>query len=857
MTGPALVPPPGLRVRGYCDRCVFHYSKSIRSIPVLTSAQLQELSTTWRGLLRKPSYLAIVLLLLVLGIGVNTAIFSLLEAVFRHPLPVPRTDELVGLYQTTLSPAGEPQGFGQVSYPNYRDLRERSRSFSALGLYQWEKMNLAGGSQPDRIAGAFATSSYFEALGIQPALGRFFRPEEDLVPGAAPVLVLSHGCWQRLFGGDAAILGRKITLDGKPFTVVGVAPRGFKGTELGTRTDAWIPSTMFPVVSAYAPMFMSRDDYPFRVVGRLRPGVSLAAARAEMASLARELVRQFPKENERMGIRLLPLVEAAIIPRERERYLGWGRNLSLAAMLLLLVVCTNLANLLLGRGLDRRRELAIRQAVGADPARISRLLGLEALSLFVLGALLSLPVGVWSLHLLWSFRPPELAAGDLDLSLDPAMLGATLLVVLASMLCAGLLPVLAAARRDLVANLTDVHAGGRQQHRLFGTRRLLVVLQVALTLLALSGADLLLRGLIRLRQSDLGFQPERLLALTVSPGDQGYDEARARDYYREILERVSVLPGVRAAALSENRLLRGAVRSRAFWPEGQDHPIELNGRASHRTNAVTPGFFRTAGIALVRGRDFSEADCARCQPVAIINQTAARLAWNGQDAIGREFRFEKGAPLIKVIGVAHDAKYRDLHEAPLVFVYLPLSQNHVQAMTLHVQTARDPEALLPAVRRTARALDPAMPLAEADTMAHFLTGSLWIERASTLLLGLFGLLAFVVSAIGIHSVATLSVARRRREIGIRLALGAQRVQVLGGVIAESVLLVAAGLLLGGVAAWLLLKPVVATQVRGADLGDPGVYALQALLLLVMAIAAGSPAALRAGRIDPVRSLREP
>jgi predicted permease len=817
---------------------------------------LTELSRTWRGLLRKPSYAVVVLLLLVLGIGVNTAIFSLLETVFRHPLPVPAADELVAVYQATLSPAGVPQGFGNISYPNYKDLRERSRSFSALGLYQWEKMNLAGGSEPDRVAGTFATASYFDVLGIRPERGRFFRAEEDLVPGSAPVAVLSHGCWERLFGGDAAILGRRVTVNGKPFTVVGIAPRGFKGTELGTRTDFWIPSTMFPVVSEYGKWFLVRDDYPFRVIGRLRPGVSFAAAQAEMSSLARELERRFPKENERMAVRLLPLVQGAIIPRERDRYLSWGKNLSLAGMLLLLVVCTNLANLLLGRGLDRRRELAIRQAIGADPLRLSRLLGLEAVSLFLVGTLLSLPAGIWSLHLLWGFRPPELAAGDLDLRLDPRVLTAALVVVLASTLLAGLLPVVGAARRDLLANLTDDRRGGRHRLRLFGTRRLLVVLQVALTLLALSGADLLLRGLIRLQRSDIGFQPEQLLAVTVSPGNQGYDEARARNYYRELLERISALPGVRSAALSENRLLRGAVRSFAFWPEGQDRPLELNGRSSHRTNVVTPGFFRTAGIALVRGRDFTEADCARCQQVAIINQTAARLAWNGQDAVGKEFRFEKDAPPIKVIGVAHDAKYRDLHEPPLVFVYLPLTQHFVSAMALHVQARKAPEDLLPAVRRTARSLDPAMPLAEVDTMLHFLTSSLWIERASTLLLGLFGLLALLVSAIGIHSVAMLSVAQRRREIGIRLAMGARRLQVLAGVLADSVLLVAVGLLLGGAAAWLLLRPIVAAQVRGADLGGPGTYVVQSLVLLLMALAAGCPAALRAGRIDPVRSLRE-
>jgi predicted permease len=809
----------------------------------------------WRTFSRRPVFTIAILLLLVLGIGTNTAIFSLLDAIFLHPLPVPEPHELVAVYQTTLGEAGEPTGFENVSFPNYRDFRERSRSFSGMALYQWLKMNLSGGAEPQRITGMFVTAGYFDVLGLRPARGRFFLPEEDRVPGEGAVVVLSHGCWSRLFGSDAGILGRTVIVNGRGLTVIGVAPPGFKGTELGAQVDAWVPFMMYPVLSPYPELFESRDDWPFRVIGRLRPGVSLAQAEAEMSELAREFERQFPTENEKLGVRLLPLVQGTILPRERDRYTSYGRTLSLAAGLLLIVVCANVANLLLTQGLERGRELAIRQAVGGDLGSLTRLLSTESLLLFLAGGLLSLPVGSWSLRLLWSFRPPELVGEGFDLRLDPGVFASIFLFTLATILLFSLAPVLRSARRDLARLLGDSRLP-EPRPRLWHPRRMMVIGQISLTLFALIGANLLLRGWMEARRTDLGFQPGRLLALTVAPGDQGYDEARARSYYQRLLERTSALPGVRSAALSENRLLRGAVVQRAIYLEGQEAAVEANGRSSHRANIVTPGFFRTAGIPLLRGRDFAEADCAGCPRVAVVNQTLARLAWPGQDPIGRRFRFEPDEPPIEVIGVARDAKYRYVHEDPQIFVYLALSQSFAATMTLHVQTEGPPEALLPVVRRVAQSVDPGLPLAEADTMPRFVAGALWMERISTLTLGLFGALALLLSGIGIYSVMSLSAARRRREIGIRLALGARPSQVVAAVLSEAAVLTGAGLVLGWIAAWSLLEPMVASRLHGAALRDPFVYAAQSLVLLATALAASLPPAWRAARVSPMLPLRE-
>jgi predicted permease len=817
----------------------------------------QEVLMTLRGLARRPAFTFAVLLLLVLGIGTNTAIWSLLAAIFLHPLPaVAAPGELVAIYQTRLGDDGLPGSFDNVSSPNYRDFRDRNHSFSDVALYQWQRMNLAGGASPERIVGAFVTVNYFDVLGVRPALGRFFRPEEVRVPGAEPVAILGHGSFSRLFGADPKVIGRSLLLSGHRFTVIGVAPEGFRGTELDTQVDVWVPFTMFPVLSPYPTFFDSRDDLPFRAIARLKPGASLATAKVDMEAVARGLERQFPKENERLGFRLLPLVEGAIQPREHDRYKGYGRTLSFAALLLLLVVSANVANLLLTRGVERGPELAIRQALGGRASALARLLAIESLLLFSTAVLLSLPAGIWSLRLLWSFRPPELATGDLDLRLDPALFAGTVLFALVIVLLFGIVPVLLLARRGLARRLADARMA-EPRPRLWHPRRLAVVVELALTLFALIGANLLLEGLLRSRHADLGFQPEGLLVLSVAPGDQGYDAARARGYYRDLLERVAVLPGVRGAALSENRLLRGAIVSRAILPEGTAKGITADGRSAHRTNIVSPDFLRVAGISLLQGRDFGEVDCAACRQVAIVNETLARLAWPGQNPLGRRFRFEKGKPAIEVIGVAKNAKYRNIREDAPPFVYLPLSQNDAASMTLHVRTAPGREAaLLPALRNAAQAIDRGMPLAELDTMNHFVSGALWMERVSALLLGLFGVFALLLSGIGIYTVIALSAARRRREIGIRLALGARPAQVIATILAEAAVLAGAGLALGWLAARFYLQPILASHLQGADLKEPKAYATQALVLLATAILASIPPALRAARVSPATPLRE-
>jgi predicted permease len=813
-----------------------------------------ELVRTARNLRRRPLFTSAFLLLTVLGVGVNTAIFSLLEAVFLHPLPVASPETLVAIYQATRGAGGELSGFSNVSLPNFRDLRDQSRSFSGMAAYQWYRMNLSGGAEASRINGMFVSGSYFDLLGLRPLQGRFFRAEEDRVPGREPVLVLGEGCWRRLFAADPRIVGRTVILNGHRFTVVGIAPRGFRGTEFATNVDAWVPLMMYPVISPVPKLFADRGDLPFRAIGRLRPGIALPAAQAEMSRLAAALEHQFPQDDEKLGLRLLPLVEATILPREREHYVSYGHTLGLAAMLLLAVACANLANLQLSRGLERRRELAIRQAVGADLRALLAVQLNETLLLLLAGGMLSLLVGGWALRALWSFRPPELA-GDLDLSLDPGVFGLTMLVVLSTVVAFGIVPTLRWARQAPSRHLGSTRSPDPRRGR-WHPRRVVLVVQLAVTLLALIGTGLLLGALQEARHLNLGFRPQPLVVLTVSPGDQGYDEGRGRQYYRRVMDLAAALPGVRSAALSENRLLRGAVHSRPVRIEEQPKDLEDHGRGAHRVDVVSAGFFRTAGIPLLRGRDFGDIDCAACPPVAIVNETMARLAWPGREALGRRFSFGAGEPWVTVVGVARDAKYRYVHEDPQLFLYLPLSQVYVSSMTLHVEAAGSPPALVNTLRTTVQAVDPGLPLADVDTMANFVNGALWLERAATLVFGLFGAFALITSVVGLYSVVSLSVQQRRRDFGIRIALGARRGEIIGGILAEVALLTASGLALGLLAAWWALGPILGSQVQGVALHDLRTYTLQALTLLAAALVAGLLPARRAGAVEPARLLRE-
>ncbi|HEY0781479.1 MAG TPA: ABC transporter permease [Thermoanaerobaculia bacterium] len=815
----------------------------------------RQLRLSFRGLAKRPRFALTVVLLLALGIGGTTAIFTLLDALFLHPLPVSHLEQLVALYRTTKQEGGGFGGFDNFSYLDYRDIAERNRSFSGMALYQWMPMSLSGGDEPERIRGVFATSTYFTVLGIRPALGRFFLPQDDTPGGVQAEAVLSYGAWQRLFGSRRDAVGRTIRVNGHPFTVVGVGPRGFKGTDLDAGIDVWGPLQMWKVLTNRAALFDERDVATFHPLARLRPGVPSAAARSEMLDLAHQLTKEHPNEDKDKEINVLPLLAGAVVPREHGRYEGYGKTLALAAALILVIACVNVASLLGLRRLERRRELAIRQALGGGQSAVVATLFVENFVLFLLGGLASLAVARLGLSLLWSLRPPEFAPGAPQLEISLPLLGFALLVTFAVFLVVGVVQAFLGDRRNLVTALKDGgDAPGRR--RLVQPRSLWVILEVALALVALIGANILLVSLRGSTSVDLGFDAGHVLAVTVAPGEQGYGAPQTLSYYRRAEERMRALPGVVAAAFSEHRLLRGSIFLRPIYVAGRADSVRSGDRPQQRVNAVTPGFFKTAGIPIVRGRDFTDSDCATCRPVAIINETLAKLAWPGQDAVGKIFHFDDmGTPGIEVVGVAHNAKVRYIHEPPTIFVYLPLAQSYAPSMTLHVRTAGDPAAMLPAVRRELRALDPNLPIAEADTMEHFVAGALWIDRTAALLLTLFGVLALALAVVGVYGMTLFLVFQQRRETGLRFALGATRGRVVRRILGGALAVASVGVALGWLLAWLALAPVLTSQLFGVTPRDPWSYLSQAALLLAAAALASALPAVWAARAAPADLLR--
>ncbi len=813
-----------------------------------------------RLLFRKPGFTAAAVLSLVLGIGLNTAIFTLLDAIFLRPVPVADLDTLASVYVSRQNESGEYKGFFSHSYPNYLDLIDRAESFSSLALHIWHKMNLSGGNEPLRASGMFVTANYFEVLGLEPDTGRFFLGGEA-EPGADPVVVLSYGCWTRNFGADPSVVGDTVEVNGQQFNVIGIAPRGFKGIEVGVDIDFWLPTSMFEQISPYGRWFNTRGAALFRGVGRLAEGVSLQQAEAELVRLSHQLEQEFPIENEGLGARIKPLLEGTLLPAERQRHVGYGKILLIAVGLILLMSCLNVASLLLIRGLERGREIAIRRSLGASRRRMGRQLVIENLLLFLVGGALSLPMARWSLDVLWRFRPPQFAEDALDLTLDSTIFGFALLTALLSGLAFGVLPALRATRLNLVSHLKEASVPSDAQglpRPWLQPRRLLVMGQVALALISLVAAGLFLQSLRNATHIDVGFDAETLLALSFAPGEQGFDETRAREFYQRVLERVSALPGVKAAGLSENRLLRGAIIRQQIFLEGEDTAFEGGGRAFHRNNAVFPGFFSAVGIPLIRGNDFDDTILADGPRVAIVNKTMADLAWPGEDPIGKRFRLDySDRPLVQVIGVARDVKYRQIHETPQCFLYFPEIQRHAPAMTLHVRTDGDPSALLTPVREAVYQLAPELPMADIRTLSDFVGDALWIERASAMLLGVFGALALALASLGVYSVLAETVNQRRREMGVRMAIGAGRADVLRVVAVEGAKLVGLGLVIGLIAALVIMKvsASISGQLHGVSVTDPLIYLGAALVLMIGALLGFVIPALRATNTDPVRALR--
>jgi predicted permease len=816
---------------------------------------LQDLRFAARVLLRSPGFTAVAVLSLALGIGANSTIFTLVNAVLLRPLPMQDPDRLVAVFTTDERNRGAFFNYMQTSRPNFQDYRQSNDVFSGMVAHNGLPLAFSGKGEPEQIFGEMVSGDFFSVLGVKPALGRSFLPDEDRVPGASLVTVLAHAFWQRQLGGDPAVVGREITLNGHAFTVVGVAPEGFKGTNAIFAPALWVPTMTHPQLATgfLKENMESRRALIFGIAGRLKPGVTLVEAEARLKAIASRLALEYPDDNAGRSVALLPLSQATINPGFRENMTRAAGLLLTVVGLVLLIACANVANLLLARASARQREIAVRLSLGASRGRLVRQLLTEGLLLALLACLLGLLIAYWAQGVLWSQRPPGLAVDALDLAPNLRVLGFTLAVSLVTALVFGLAPALTASRPDIVGELKQRGGPAIGGNRPLNLRSLLVAGQVALALVALVGAGLFVRSLGNAQRIDPGFDYEKLAVLTVDLGAQGYGEEQARDFQRRMLERAAALPGVQRATLASGVPLFQGGFMRTVFPEGVDSSDSKNGKLV-QLNSVEPGYFEAMGIALLRGRDFAHSDHPESTRVVVVNETMAKQFWPEQEAIGKRFKFFGQDWWNEVVGIARDGKYNFLGENPQPHIYLSLTQTVEPAVSLHLRASGDPASALGAARREVQSMDRALPITGVFTFGEILRQSLWAPRMGASLLAVFGLLSLVLAVIGIYGVMSYSVNQRTRELGLRMALGADQADVLKLVVRQGVTLALVGIA-AGLALSFAATRLVASLLFGVSAGDPLIFVGIPLLLALAALVASAQPAWRAARVDPTVALR--
>lgn len=807
----------------------------------------QDLQYGWRQIAERPWIAAAAIASVALGIGANTAVFTFANAILLQPLPVEDPDRLVSVFTVP----DQSSALLPVAHPDFEDFRRVSPMFTGLAAHRAMSLDFSSGDEPERIQGEIASGSYFEVLGVKAAVGRTFLSEEDLAPGAHPVAVLSHGLWQRRFAADRKVVGRQIRLNGHVFSVIGVAASGFEGVDVFRPVEVWVPMAMHDqvLVGDARHWFDSRSGQLFQVVGRLKPGVSLQTATASVQAVAHQIATEHPNEASGRSATLVRLRETLIDPNVRGNYLRGGTLLLASASLLFLIACANVAGLLLTRAVGRRKEMAIRLSLGATPKRLVRQLLTEAMILSLLGGAAGLLVAVAARDLLWALRPPTWPE-TLDLSLSWRILGFAFLLSLLAGVLVGLAPALQSFKTSLLPYLkNDAESGARTRLTM---RKSLVVLQIALGVLLLTGSVLCILSLLNAKSVDLGFNPEHLLLVSFSPGNQGYDEAIGRQLYERILERVEQVPGVRSATLAQTVPLVTSGRLKGtIIPEGR--PPADSDNLLTGISIVGPRYFETLGIPLKEGRVFDSTDRQGSRPVAVINATMARELWPGESAVGKRLRFANEEDLTEVIGVVEDSIQDFLGEGRQPYSYRPLGQNYAASMTLHVRTASDPVTLLPTVHRAVQEIDGNMPLFNVQPMSQVITQSLWARRMAAWLLTSFGALALTLATIGVYGIVAYSVSQRGHEFSVRMAIGAQRRDILWLVYSQGISLCAIGATLG-ILLTLAARPVLLHFLYGVD--SPHLVEIaSAVLLFFVALSAIYLPARQGALATPVRALR--
>ena len=805
----------------------------------------QDIRYGLRMLGKKPGFTSVVVLTMAIGIGASATIFAWIKAVLLEPLPgVNHADCLVEIWGAT------PKNSDlSLSYPDYLEFRDRNHVFSGLFAHQVMPFSIGKGEKPERVWGEIVSGNYFEVLGVKAALGRTFLPEEDRTPNTHPVVVLGHALWQRRFGSDPAVIGRTVALDGHDFTVIGVTSRSFGSTFAGVNLDVWTPIMMKDEVARSHLSLADRGSRWLMVMGRLKPGVRLPQARANIAAIAHQLEEAYPKTNDQMTMAAWPLAQS---PYGMKGILGPALSILMAAVVaVLLIACANVANLLLAHAAARRKEIAVRLALGAVRQRVVRQMMTESLILSVLGAAGGLGLSFWTARSLTAFLPPSGLAFSFDTRPDVLVAGFSVVLMVFTTVLFGLAPALASSKPDLVQALKDSTTVLGRGHGGSSLRYLLVVAQVVLSMVALVGAGLFVRSLREANKADLGFDPDHVVLASFDPSLSGYNERRGREFYRRLLERVEPLPGMRSVSLA--RRLPLSLTGIAYtnvtidgYTPGRDEDMRLN------YETVGPKYFQTMRIPLARGRDFEERDNEQAPGVVIINETMARRYWPDGNAIAGLLKLNED--WLKIVGIARDVKYRTLSEAPQPFLYLPLLQDYRSNMILVARTTQDPGPIFREVQTEVNALDADMPIFDVQTLKEHVGISFFSQRMAATLLSIFGLLALSLAAIGLYGVMAYVVSQRTRELGIRMSVGAQRFDVFKIILRQGLILSMAGVV-GGVVAALAVTRLVAHLLYGVSSTDPVTFALAASLLLGVALAASYFPARRATTIDPLVALR--
>ena len=797
-----------------------------------------------RVLSRAPGFTLAAVLTLALGIGANSTIFSWINATLLSPIPgVADSSGIVSIA------SGTPQDPAPISYPDYMDLRDRNHTLSGLMSFALRDMGLTGHGKPERVWGMFVSSNYFDVLGVRPLLGRGFVSGKGETPNSAPVVVISYRLWQDRFGGKPSLLGQSIEINHHPFTIVGVTPPMFRGTQTGLRANLWIPVTLEQQIIPGETFLQSRGTGWLIPMGRLKPAVTQAQAAADLSVLMQQLATQFPAEHKAgHTLTLAPLWRA---PFGANYYMSTILLLLMSiAGVVLLLTCANVANLMLVRSVSRRREVAIRLSMGATRGRLIRQFLIESLLVALGGGGIAALFTLWTAGLLSEFIPPT----GLPVSISAGMNGpvslVTLLISILTGVIFGILPALRASKLQLVDAFKDDSgniAGGVRKARLSGA---LVVVQVALSLLLLICSGLFIQSFRRAQHFDPGFNPHHVLLESYAFFNSGTDPGPNPEFHRKLLERLEGLPGVQAAALADWVPLSLNENSTDVAPEGyvpRSHEAMVVGYTS-----ISPHYFQTMEIHLVAGRDFAVADNLASPLVAIVNRAFAAGYWDGQNPLGKKFKaFGK---LFEVIGVAENGNYGELNERPRGLAYFPIFQGHNAGAIIHVRVAGNPLAYASAVEGAVHQLDPELPLFDLTTLDSIMELNTVTQRLAGIFVGAFGFLALLLAAVGVYAVIAYVTRQRTHEIGIRMALGADPGDIFKMVLRHGLLLVILGVTLG-LAASFAMTPVFSSELFGITSTDPVTFAGFTVILFLVALLACFLPARRAMRVDPMVALR--